>query len=49
MNILCSEGRTICDVVEYHHNLFVDLYGECNKVGETSFVQFQIKWHMPFY
>ena len=45
VNILNSEGSTIRDVVEYHHNLFVDLYGECNKVGKISFVQFQIKWH----
>ena len=45
VNTLCSEGGTIRNVVEYHSDLFVDLYGECNKVGKTSFVQFQIKWH----
>ena len=38
---LCCEGKTLTDIVEYHCNLFVELYGQRNKV---SFAQFQIDW-----
>ena len=38
---LCCEGKTLTDIVEYHRNLFVELYGQRNKV---SFTQFQIDW-----
>ena len=41
---LCCEGQTLTDIVEYHHNLFVELYGQCNKVRKNSFVQIQIDW-----
>ena len=41
---LCCEGKTLTDIVEYRRNLFVELYGQCNKVRKNSFTQFQIDW-----